>query len=59
LGGVFVYKAWQLLQAPTDKQVAKSMFKYSILYMMLLCTAIVVDSLPQIREAIAAISNLS
>ena len=46
LGGIFVYKAWQLLQAPTDKQVAKSMFKYSILYMMLLCTAIVVDSLP-------------
>jgi heme o synthase len=59
LGGVFVYKAWKLLQTPTDKQAAKSMFKYSILYMMLLCTAIVVDSLPQVREAIAAISSLS
>ncbi len=52
LGGVFVRKAWQLLQAPTEKQVAKSMFKYSILYMMLLCTAIVVDSLPQVHNAI-------
>ncbi len=53
LGGCFVYEAWKLLQAPTDKSVAKSMFKYSILYMMLLCTAIVVDSLPQTHEAIA------
>jgi heme o synthase len=52
LGGIFVYKAWQLLQAPTDKSVAKSMFKYSILYMMLLCTVIVVDSLPQTQLAI-------
>jgi heme o synthase len=34
------------LQAPTDKQLARSMFKYSILYMMLLCTGMVVDSLP-------------
>ena len=52
LGSVFVYKAWKLLQAPTDKQTAKSMFKYSILYMMLLCTAIVVDSLPQVHGSI-------
>lgn len=46
LGSIFLKKAWQLLQAPTDKQLARSMFKYSILYMMLLCTAMVVDSLP-------------
>jgi protoheme IX farnesyltransferase len=46
LGGIFLKKAWQLLQNPTDKQLARSMFKYSILYMMLLCTGIVVDSLP-------------
>jgi heme o synthase len=45
LGGVFLDRAWQLLQAPTEKNLAKSMFKYSILYMMLLCTAVVVDSL--------------
>jgi heme o synthase len=58
LGSVFVYEAWKLLQAPTDKNAAKSMFKYSILYMMLLCTAIVVDSLPQTHAAIAALLNL-
>ena len=58
LGGVFIYKAWQLLQAPTDKTVAKSMFKYSILYMMLLCTAIVVDSLPQVRDSISMLFNI-
>ncbi len=46
LGYIFLQKAWQLMQSPTDKQLAKSLFKYSILYMMLLCTAIVVDSLP-------------
>lgn len=45
LGGFFTFKAWQLQKNPEDKQVAKSMFKYSILYMMLLCTAIVLDSL--------------
>lgn len=46
LGSIFLKKAWQLKQSPTDKQLAKSLFKYSILYMMLLCTGIVVDSLP-------------
>lgn len=53
LGGIFVYEAWKLLQAPTEKSVAKSMFKYSILYMMLLCTAVVIDSLPQTQAAIS------
>ena len=52
LGGIFVHEAWKLLQAPTDKTVAKSMFKFSILYMMLLCTSIVIDSLPQTQAAI-------
>lgn len=46
LGSIFLKKAWQLMQSPSDKQLAKSMFKYSILYMMILCTGIVVDSLP-------------
>jgi protoheme IX farnesyltransferase len=50
LGSIFLQKAWQLLQSPTDKQLARSMFKYSILYMMLLCTGIVVDSLPLTRH---------
>ncbi|MBW4648619.1 MAG: heme o synthase [Kastovskya adunca ATA6-11-RM4] len=46
LGSIFIKKAWQLLQAPFDQKLARSLFKYSILYMMLLCTGIVVDSLP-------------
>jgi protoheme IX farnesyltransferase len=70
LGSIFLKKAWQLLQAPTDKQLARSMFKYSILYMMLLCTGIVVDSLPitqhlttgfiaNVQTLISAISSCS
>jgi protoheme IX farnesyltransferase len=46
LGVIFLQKAWQLLQTPTERDVARAMFKYSIFYMMLLCVAIVVDSLP-------------
>jgi len=53
LGVVFIKKAWQLLQAPADKQIARSLFKYSIFYMMLLCTAIVVDSLPATHQVTA------
>jgi protoheme IX farnesyltransferase len=59
LGGVFLHKAWQLKQAPTDKQLARSLFKYSILYMMLLCTAMVIDSLPLTHNLIAAILPVS
>ena len=55
LNYVFLLKAWQLKQAPTDKQLARSLFKYSILYMMLLCTAMVVDSLPITHHLVAAI----
>ena len=57
LGTIFVLKAWQLKQAPSDKQVARSMFKYSILYMMLLCTGIVVDSLPITHQMTATIAQ--
>jgi protoheme IX farnesyltransferase len=46
LGFIFLRKAWQLLQSPFDKDLARSLFKYSILYLMLLCTGMVVDSLP-------------
>lgn len=46
LGGLFAYKAWQLLQNPTSQESARSLFKYSILYMMLLCAGMGVDSLP-------------
>jgi heme o synthase len=46
LGSVFIYKAWQLTQMPEDKGMARSLFKFSIVYMMLLCVGLVIDSLP-------------
>ncbi|HAA32577.1 MAG TPA: protoheme IX farnesyltransferase [Cyanobacteria bacterium UBA8553] len=58
LGSVFIKKAWALLQNPSDKQLARSLFLYSISYMMLLCAAMVVDSLPithQLTSALMAI----
>jgi protoheme IX farnesyltransferase len=45
LNAIFLQKAWQLKQNPADKTLAKSLFKYSILYMMLLCAGMVVDCL--------------
>lgn len=57
LGGIFVKKAWQLMQTPSDLQVARSLFKYSILYMMLLCGGMGLDSLPwthQLTDAVAS-----
>jgi protoheme IX farnesyltransferase len=46
LGIAFIYKAMQLLKEPSDRLVARSVFKYSILYLGLLCVAMGVDSLP-------------
>lgn len=57
LGAIFLQKAWQLKQQPQDKQLAKSMFKYSIFYMMLLCTGMVVDSLPMTHQLTATVVN--
>ncbi len=56
LGWIFIRKAWQLLQAPSDRDRAKSLFKYSIYYLMLLCLGMVVDSLPVVKGAIEAIA---
>ena len=53
LGYDLLRKSWQLKQEPTDKQLARSLFKYSILYMMLLCAAMVVDSLPMIHGLVS------
>lgn len=55
---LFLRKAWQLKQTPQDKQLARSLFKYSILYMMLLCTAMVIDSLPVTHHLLATIATL-
>jgi heme o synthase len=46
LGSIFIYKAWLLVKSPSDLALARSLFKYSIIYMMLLSVAIVVDCLP-------------
>ncbi len=58
LGGLFIQKAWQLYQNPSDKTLAKSTFKFSILYMMLLCTGIVIDSLPLTRQLVASLGTV-
>ncbi|MCU0565097.1 MAG: heme o synthase [Oculatellaceae cyanobacterium Prado106] len=61
LGSVFLVKAWNLLQTPTDLGLARSLFKYSILYMMLLSAGMAIDSLPITHEItheiVAAIAN--
>lgn len=46
LGSIFVHKVWLLMQSPSDLELTRSLFKYSIIYMMLLSVAIVVDCLP-------------
>jgi len=59
LGALFLVKAWALLEKPADIGVARSLFKYSIMYMMLLCVGMAVDTLPlsqSVNQAIA--SNL-
>ncbi|WP_088893930.1 heme o synthase [Leptolyngbya ohadii] len=46
LGALFLAKAWALLSDPMDQQAARSLFKYSILYLMLLSAGMAIDSLP-------------
>ncbi|NES73406.1 MAG: UbiA family prenyltransferase, partial [Okeania sp. SIO2D1] len=59
LAYILIRKTWQLKQSPTDKQLAKSLFKYSILYLMLLCMAMIVDTIPVIHQFdTALIANL-
>lgn len=57
LGAIFLKKAWQLLQSPEDQKVARSLFKYSILYMMMLCTGMVIDSLPVTHQVVTALGD--
>lgn len=57
LGIIFLQKAWELLQSPHEKDRARSLFKYSILYLMLLCAAMVVDSLPITHQMVMAFSE--
>lgn len=57
LGAIFIKKSWELLQDADNYDVARSVFKYSIFYMMLLCAGMAVDSLPLTQEIIAGMSN--
>lgn len=57
LGWGFVTRAWSLLQTPSDRDQAKSLFKYSILYMMLLSFGLVLDSLPITRQLTHAVGH--
>jgi len=57
LGTILLVKAWQLSQAPADRQLARSLFKYSISYMMLLCAGLVVDSLPVTHRLMATLAE--
>lgn len=57
LGGIFVKKAWQLMQQPADLQVARSVFKYSILYLMLLCAGMALDSLPVTHQLVSVVTE--
>lgn len=58
LGAIFIKKAWALLHNPDDKQLARSLFLYSIFYMTLLCVGMVIDSLPLTHRLIRAILDL-
>lgn len=55
LGGVFVQKSWGLIQQPDSYEEARSVFKYSILYMMLLSAGMGLDSLPVTRHFTAVL----
>lgn len=57
LGSIFIKKAWALLQTPSDRDLARSLFKFSILYMMALSAGMVLDSLPMTRSVVAALSD--
>jgi len=42
LGGVFLYDAWRMFAGPT-KPMSRVLFKYSLLYLALMCLAMVAD----------------
>jgi heme o synthase len=55
LGILFIRKALQLIQSPEDKSVARSVFKFSILYMMMLCLGMTIDRLPLVQSGMAVL----
>jgi heme o synthase len=57
LGIGFVVRAWDLTQDAQNRDRARSLFKFSILYMMLLSLAMAIDSLPVTHQLIAQVSQ--
>ncbi len=57
LGLIFLKQVWQLKQSPYDKDSARSLFKFSIFYLMLLCMAMIIDSLPLTHQVIAFLTQ--
>lgn len=57
LGAVFIGKAYNLRQEPSNRDLARSLFKYSILYMMLLCAGMAIDSLPVTQTLMANLAD--
>ncbi len=57
LGAILLQKAWLLMQNPSQQQLARSLFKFSILYLMLLCAGLVVDTLPISHQLTGAITT--
>jgi protoheme IX farnesyltransferase len=47
LGGVFLYDAWKLIDDP-NKRRSRALFKYSLLYLALMCVAMVADRIIKI-----------
>lgn len=50
LGSGFIINAWQLMQNPIDRDRAGRLFIYANLYLLLLCTAMGIDSLPWTQQ---------
>ena len=57
LATIFIKKAWALRREPDSKELARSLFFYSIIYMMALCAAMIVDSLPFTHDLVNAVAT--
>ncbi|WP_338038696.1 hypothetical protein [Neosynechococcus sphagnicola] len=45
------------MQDPSDRHLARSVFKFSILYLMLLCAGMAVDTLPAVHGLTASLTD--
>ncbi len=54
---IFVKKTWALRLNPDSKELARSLFFYSIIYMMALSAAMIVDSLPVTHYLVNAVAT--